>query len=106
LGVRAALTDLRRRLRRIRTVVIDLKPYQYVVSDGAGMPAALHIEKLEAVDRLQAFVDRLHLHEILKGHCRFIVNRDEDDPNAAMRVLGLAALAQLAPAGPDGPDRG
>ena len=49
--LRAALTDLRRRLRRIRTVVIDLKPYQYVVSDGAGMPTALHIEKLEALDR-------------------------------------------------------
>jgi len=97
----AALTDLRRRLRRIRTAVIDLKPYQYVVSDGAGMPGALHIEKLEAVDRLQAFVDGLHLDEMLKGHCRFIVNRDEDNPNAAMRVLGLATLARLTPPGPD-----
>ena len=39
--LRAALTDLRRRLRQIRTVVVDLKPYQFVVSDGAGMPTSL-----------------------------------------------------------------
>jgi hypothetical protein len=94
--LRAALADVRRRLRGIRTVVIDLKPYQYVVSDGAAMPAKLHIEKLEAVDRLQSFVDGLHLEETVRGHCRYIVNRDEDDPNAAMRVLGLAGLAQRA----------
>jgi len=92
--IRAALTDLRRRLRRIRTVVIDLKPYQYVVSDGAGMPTALHIEKLEAVDRLQSFVDGLHLEELVKGHCRYIVNRDGDDPKAAMSALGHLGLAQ------------
>jgi hypothetical protein len=92
--IRAALTDLRRRLRRIRTVVVDLKPYQYVVSDGAGMPTALHIEKLEAVDRLQSFVDGLHLEELVKGHCRYIVNRDGGDPKAAMRALGVLGLAQ------------
>jgi hypothetical protein len=92
--LRAALTDLRRRLRNIRTVVIDLKPYQFVVSDGAGMPTTLHIEKLEAVDRLQSFVDGLHLDRMVKGHCRYIVNRDGNDPQAAMRVLGLAGLTQ------------
>ncbi|MGA8053835.1 MAG: hypothetical protein WCA12_08240 [Burkholderiales bacterium] len=92
--LRAALTDLCRRHRRIRTVVIDLKPYQYVVSDGAGTPTTVHIEKLEAVDRLQSFVDGLHLDQLVKGHCRYIVNRDGENPNAAMRVLGLAALAQ------------
>ena len=91
--LRAALTDLRRRLRHIRTVVIDLKPYQYVVSDSAGMPTTLHIEKLEAVDRLQSLVDGLHLDDMVKGQCRYIVNRDGDDPKAAMRVLGLAVLA-------------
>jgi hypothetical protein len=89
-----ALSDLCRRLRNIRTVVVDLKPYQYVVTDGAGMPTAVHIEKLEALDRLQTFVDGLRLGEIAKGHCRYIVNREEDDPDAAMRVLGLAGLAQ------------
>lgn len=92
--LRAALTDLCRRQRRIRTVVIDLKPYQYVVSDGAGTPTSVHIEKLEAVDRLQSFVDGLHLDQLVKGHCRYIVNRDGDNPNAAMRVLGLVGLAQ------------
>jgi hypothetical protein len=99
--LQAALADLRRRLRRIRTVVIDLKPYQFVVSDGAGMPATLHVEKLEAVDRLQAFIAGLHLEEMLQGHCRFIVNREGDDPNAALRVLGYAGLAQQATSGPD-----
>lgn len=92
--LRAALTDLCRRQRRIRTVIIDLKPYQYVVSDSAGTPAAVHIEKLEAMDRLQAFVEGLQLDRLIKGHCRYIVNRDNDDPNAAMRVLGLAGLEQ------------
>ena len=58
------------------------------------MPTTLHIEKLEAVDRLQSFVDGLHLDEMVKGHCRYIVNRDLDDPKAAMRALGLAGLAQ------------
>ena len=99
--LQAALADLHRRLRRIRIVVIDLKPYQYVVSDSTGMPAELHIEKLEAVDQLQTFVDGLHLDEMLKGHCRFIVDRDEDDPDAAMRVLGLAAFALVEPPGAD-----
>jgi hypothetical protein len=92
--LRSALTDLRRRLRRLRTIVIDLKPYQYVVADSAGMPTTLHIEKLEAIDRLQSFVDGLHLDDVVNGHCRHIVNRDGDDPRAAMRVLGLAGLAQ------------
>jgi hypothetical protein len=92
--LRAALTDLCRRQRRIRTVVVDLKPYQYVVSDGAGTPTSVHIEKLEAVDRLQSFVDGLHLDQLVKGHCRYIVNREGNNPNAAMRVLGLAGLAQ------------
>ncbi|MDP1692115.1 MAG: hypothetical protein Q8L49_09250 [Burkholderiaceae bacterium] len=98
--LRAALTDLRRRLRNIRTVVIDLKPYQFVVSDGAGTPTTLHIEKLEAVDRLQSFVEGLHLGRIVKGNCRYIVNRDGDDPTAAMRALGLAGLAQQEPPRP------
>lgn len=93
--LRAALTDLRRRFRHIRTIVIDLKPYQFVVSDAAGMPTSLHVEKLEALDRLQSFVDGLHLEDIVKGHGRYIVNRDGDDPTAAVRALGLAGLAQL-----------
>jgi hypothetical protein len=92
--LRAALTDLRRRLRSVRTVVIDLKPYQYVITDAAGMPTTLHVEKLEALDRLQSFVDGLRLDDMVKGQCRYIVNRDGDDPKAAMRVLGLAGLAQ------------
>ena len=96
----AALADLRRRLHGIRTVVIDLKPYQYVVSDGAAMPATQQIEKLEAVDRLKTFVDGLHLGELVNGRCRYIVNRDDDDPNAAMRVMGLAAFEQQVPPGP------
>lgn len=100
--LRGALTDLRRRFRHIRTIVIDLKPYQYVVSDAAGMSTSLHVEKLEALDRLQWFVDGLHLDNIVKGHCRYIVNRDGDDPTAAMRALGLAGLAQLEPPGLSG----
>jgi hypothetical protein len=98
--LRAALTDLRRRFRHIRTLVIDLKPYQYVVSDAEGVPAQLHMEKLEALDRLQSFVDGLRLDDIIKGHCRYIVNRDGDDPAAAMRTLRLAGLAQLEPPEP------
>jgi hypothetical protein len=90
----AALGDLSRRLRNIRTVVVDLKPYQYVVTDAAGMPATVHIEKLEALDQLQTFVEGLRLGELVKGCCRYIVDREGDDPNAAMRVLGLAGLAQ------------
>jgi hypothetical protein len=70
------------------------RAYQFVVSNGAGRPTILHIEKLEAVDRLQSFVEGLHLDRMVKGHCRCIVNRDGDDPKAAMRVLGLAGLAQ------------
>jgi hypothetical protein len=92
--LRAALTDLCRRQRRIRTVVIELKPYQFVVSDSAVTPAAVHIDKLEAMDRLQAFVDGLQLDRLVKGQCRYIVNRDGDKPDAALRVLGLAGLAQ------------
>ncbi|EHR72086.1 hypothetical protein BurJ1DRAFT_3277 [Burkholderiales bacterium JOSHI_001] len=92
--LRAAVTDLCRRQRRIRTVIVDLKPYQYVVSDGSLMPTTVHIDKLEAVDRLQSFVDGLRLDQLVKGHCRYIVNRDGDNPNAAMRVIGIAGLAQ------------
>lgn len=92
--LQAALVDLSRRLRGIRTVVVDLKPYQFVVSDEAGMPASLHIEKLEAVDRLQSFIDRLNLGDAVKGQCRYIVNRYGGDPDAAMHALGLAGLAQ------------
>ncbi|MBW8827965.1 MAG: hypothetical protein JF606_00765 [Burkholderiales bacterium] len=94
--LQAALTDLRRRRRRIRTVVIDLKPYQFAVCDGAGLTATLHIEKFEAVDRLQSFIAGLRPDEMLDMQCRFIVNREGDDPNAALRVLGYAGLAQLA----------
>ena len=65
------------------------------------MPAPLHVEKLEAVDRLQAFIAGLGLDEMLGVHCRFIVNRDVDDPNAALRVLGYMGLAQQAARGPD-----
>jgi hypothetical protein len=97
--LRAALTDLHRRMRYIRTVVIDVKPYQFVVCDGASMPVGLHLEKLEAVDHLQAFIAGLKLDELVQGECRFIVNRD--DPNAALRVLGYAGLAKLAERGPD-----
>lgn len=100
--LRAALTDLCRRQRRIRTVIIDLKPYQYVVSDSTGTPATVHIEKLEAMDRLQAFVDGLQLDRIVKGQCRYIVNRDSDDPSAALRVLGLSALEQQSTRRPEG----
>ena len=101
--LQAALTDLCRRQRRIRTVIVDLKPNQYVVSDSAGTPATVHIEKLEAMDRLQAFVDGLQLDRLIKGYCHYIVNRDSDNPNAAMRVLGLAGLGQQkAPRQDDG----
>ncbi len=36
----------------------------------------------------------LRLGEVVKGCCRCIVNREGDDPNAAMRVLGLVGVAQ------------
>lgn len=52
--------------------------------------------------RLQAFVEGLQLDRLIKGHCRYIVNRDGDNPNAAMRVLGLAGLEQQRPPGQDG----
>jgi len=46
------------------------------------------------LDGLQSFVDGLHLEELVNGHCRYIVNRDGDDANAAMSALGHLGLAQ------------
>lgn len=87
-----ALTDLKRRFNRLATVVLDLKPYQFEPLEGDAIPepALISVARLEAVDRLQAYVESLR--RDLRLNLVLIVNRKKDDFRSALAEIGAQAL--------------
>lgn len=91
----AALKDLKKRFSRMATVVLDVKPYQFDSWDGSPDLPSIQVEKQEAIDKLIAYIETLRLGDVIRGECRLIVNRNEQDPNAVIGILGRDSLEQI-----------
>ena len=85
--LRAAIVDLKKRFRRIRTIIIDIKPSQFISWDGTADPTSIQIEKQHASESLLEYIENLDLGSQVNGECRYIVNRQGSDPNGALAVL-------------------
>lgn len=72
--LRAAISDLKRRFRKLRIVVMDVKPAQFIRwTDDVGYPQ-VELAKQEAIDAVLEHIEHLDLQSILKGEVRPIID--------------------------------
>jgi hypothetical protein len=75
------VADLKRRFRRLRVVVVDVKPAQFISwTDNRDYPQ-IEMAKQEAIDAVLGHLDTLALPSLIKGEVRPILNNIESDPN-------------------------
>lgn len=84
----AAMQELRRRFPMLKTLVVDIAPAQFHPCGPLGEPPSIAVDRLNAVDRLQAYVDGLS--EAAGLQVRGIVNRHEGSGDQG--ALALMAL--------------
>jgi hypothetical protein len=93
--LRAAVTDLKRRFRKLRVVVVDVKPAQFISwTDNRDYPQ-IEVAKQEAIDAVLGHLETLALPSLIKGEVRPILNNIESDPDAAMRVVSASLLENM-----------
>ena len=93
--LRAAISDLKRRFRKLRIVVMDVKPAQFIKwTDDVDYPQ-VELAKQEAIDAVLVHIEELDLQSIVKGEVRPIINNRESDPTAALQVVGSAMIAGM-----------
>jgi hypothetical protein len=93
--LRAAVADLKRRFRKLRVVVADVKPAQFISwTDNRDYPQ-IEMAKQEAIDAVLGHLDTLALPSLIKGEVRPILNNIESDPDAAMRVVSASLLESM-----------
>lgn len=86
--LKAAVSDLRRRFKSIRTVIIDTKPMQFVDWAKRDFPI-VQVEKQEAIERIVEYVAAIPLRGVAVRH---IFNKQEDDSFAALLALNETAF--------------
>jgi hypothetical protein len=93
--LRAAISDLKRRFRKLRIVVLDVKPAQFIKwTDDVDYPQ-VELAKQEAIDAVLEHIEKRDLPAIVKGEVRPIINNRESDPNAALQVVGSSIIAGM-----------
>lgn len=91
----AAIADLKKRFGKIGAVIVDTRPMQFRSWDLPNDPPMVTVEKQNAIDALVSYIGKLKLKA---GVVRHIFNLDEDDPMAALAVLGMDAIEGKEPA--------
>lgn len=71
----AALEDIKKRFRSVRTVIVNLRPGQFTNWGERNEPAVVQVAKQEALEQLEYFVRKLAPQKKLKknGQLRFII---------------------------------
>lgn len=85
LCLQAAVADLQTRFKRVKTVIMDTRPSQFVAWDGPKDPPMIEVAKQGAIERLVSYVQSLALSNV---EIRHIFNHHEDNPHAALCALG------------------
>lgn len=86
--LQAAISDLRRRFKSIRNVIIDTKPMQFVDWAKRDFPV-VQVEKQEAIERLVEYVATIPMRGVSVRH---IFNKQDNDSFAALLALGDASF--------------
>lgn len=87
----AALEDIKKRFRSVRTVIFSLRPAQFTNWGVRNEPPVVQVAKQEALEQLEYFVRKLSPQEKLKkgGELRFI-SQEQLGANEALAALGAA----------------
>ncbi|WP_426172588.1 hypothetical protein [Pseudoduganella sp. R-34] len=91
--MRAALANLQRRFKWLRTAIFDARPAQFVNWSVAKDPPMVAVEKQQAIDSLVSYIEGLGIEQFEVKH---IFNCAQDDPSEAMRAIGQEVLEHLS----------
>lgn len=86
----AGLADLRRRFKKIRTAIFDVRPVQFVDRAPAADPPMVAVERQTAIENLSSYVQNL----ALDFETRLIFNRSENPFHDALLAIGEAGSAK------------
>jgi hypothetical protein len=83
----AAIKDIKRRFRKVRTVVVDVRPAQFKSWTDPTDPPAIELAKQEAIEAVHGRLHELDLGKLVSGEMRCIVNNHGGDPEEALAAL-------------------
>jgi len=89
----AAIKDLKKRFRRIKTIIFCLAPTQFCSWGEEYDPPAILIEKQEAIEKLQAVFETMDPGKWVNGEARFTVKQFMGG-NETLAYLGKAAFEE------------
>ena len=96
----AGLADLRRRFKKVRTAIFDVRPTQFVDWTAELEPPAVAVEKQTAIENLVQYIESVPVNYTV----RVIFNRSKDPFNDALLALGEASMARFGPPDDDDDD--
>jgi hypothetical protein len=83
----AAIKDIKSRFRKVRTVVVDVRPSQFKSWTDQIYPPTVELAKQEAMEAIHGRLHELNLGKIVSGEMRCIVNNHDSDPDEAIVAL-------------------
>ena len=85
--LRAAIKDIKSRFRKVKTVVVDVRPAQFKSWTDQIDPPTVELAKQEAIEAIHGRLHELDLGKLVSGEMRYIVNNHGSDPDAALVAL-------------------
>ena len=82
--LRAAIKDIKSRFRKVKTVVVDVRPAQFKSWTDQTDPPTVELSKQEAIEAIHGRLHKLDLGKLVSGEMRCIVNNHDSDPDAAL----------------------
>nr|WP_314622620.1 hypothetical protein [uncultured Noviherbaspirillum sp.] len=83
----AAIKDIKSRFRKVRTVVVDVRPAQFKSWTDQIDPPTVELAKQEAIEAIHGRLHELDLGKLVSGEMRCIVNNHGSDPDEALAAL-------------------
>lgn len=91
----AALGDLKRRFRGVKTLIVDITPGQFAERSMPQDPPAVQVARMEAIDRIREHLEAMRPARVLKGEMRLTLTLTKEmSPEETMLALGMADLAE------------
>lgn len=86
--LRAAIKDVKSRFRKVKTVIVDVRPSQFKSwTDPIIDPPLIELAKQEAIEAVHSRLNELDLDKLVAGEMRCIVNNHGSDPDEALAAL-------------------
>jgi hypothetical protein len=87
----AALQNIKKRFRKTKNVIINLRPCQFSTWGEGDDPPELQVAKLDAIEKLEQYIRGITPEQCVKGELRFISDQPMS-PIETMVALGVARL--------------